>query len=394
VVLVAVAEDVVVRTPRIARPRVNLRAQRLVWADKQITNLRKAKNADVYLFEEQTAAESPNYFVSGAAMSDAKPVSHTNAFQSDYAWGKEVLLPYTNRRGDKLQMMLTYPADYQPGKKYPMVVYYYEKLSQGFHQYVTPNDRNPYNATVFSQNGYFVLRPDIVFQARNPGYSGLDCVESAVRKALTDVGDIDAKRVGNMGHSWGGYQSAFYAVHNHNTFAASIAGAPLTDLISFFGYTSGNSGLPETGHFETGQERMQVSLWEDPQAFIRNSTVLSVDSLHTPLLLEEGDADGNVNPFQSQELYNFARRLGKNVVYLVYEGENHNVARPESQADYLHRQLEWFGHYLKGEAAAPWITEGETYAARQRILKSATAGNEGNAVQAGSATNTTRPNRP
>jgi dipeptidyl aminopeptidase/acylaminoacyl peptidase len=207
------------------------------------------------------------------------------------------------------------------------------------------------------------------------------------------VSDIDAKRVGNMGHSWGGYQSAFYAVHNHNTFAASIAGAPLTDLISFFGYTSGNSGLPETGHFETGQERMQVSLWEDPQAFIRNSTVLSVDSLHTPLLLEEGDADGNVNPFQSQELYNFARRLGKNVVYLVYEGENHNVARPESQADYLNRQLEWFGHYLKGDPAAPWITEGETYAARQRILKSATA-NAGGPVQAGSAGGPVRPNRP
>jgi len=179
-----------------------------------------------------------------------------------------------------------------------------------------------------------------VFQPRNPGYSGLDRVESAVRTVVSKVSDIDAGRVGNMGHSWGGYQSAFYAAHNHGTFAATIAGAPLTDLISFYGYTSGNSGLAETGHFETGQERMQVSLWEDPQAYIRNSTVLSIDSLHTPLLLEEGDIDGNVNPFQSQELYNFARRLGKNVVYLVYEGENHGVARPESQADYTKRQLE------------------------------------------------------
>ena len=94
-----------------------------------------------------------------------------------------------------------------------------------------------------------------------------------------------------------------------------------------------------------------MSLWEDPQAYIRNSTVFAIDSLHTPLLLEEGDADGNVNPFQSQEVYNFGRRLGKNVVYLMYEGENHNVARPESQADYTKRQLEWFGHYLKGETA-------------------------------------------
>ena len=358
-------------------------AERVVWLDKMVTGLRKAKNADVYVLEEQTFEESPNYFVAGATLADAKPVSHTNAFQSDFAWGRQALMDYTNGRGDKLQMMLTYPANYEPGKKYPMVVYYYEKLSQGFHQYVTPNDRNPYNTSVFSQNGYFVLRPDIVFQKRDPGYSGLDCVTSAVREALSKVPDIDAAHVGNMGHSWGGYQSAFYAVHNPGIFAATIAGAPLTDLISMYGYTSGNSGLPETGHYETSQERMEVPLWDDPQAYIRNSTVYAVDSLHTPLLLEEGDADGNVNHFQSEELYNFGRRLGKNVVYLVYEDENHNVARPESQADYLHRQLEWFGHYLKGEPAASWITDGESYATRQRILKQS-AGDGVTAVQAGS----------
>jgi dipeptidyl aminopeptidase/acylaminoacyl peptidase len=242
---------------------------------------------------------------------------------------------------------------------------------------VSPSERSPYNAQVFSQNGYFVLRPDVVFQARNPGYSGLDCVTSAVTTALGAVGDIDAKRVGNFGHSWGGYQSAFYAVHGHGMFAATIAGAPLTNLISMYGYTSGNSGLPETGHYETSQERMQVSLWEDPQAYIRNSTVFAVDSLQTPLLLEEGDADGNVNHFQSDELYNFGRRLGKEVVYLIYEGENHNVARPESQADYLRRQLEWFGHYLKGEPAPAWMTGGESYLARQKLLKAGVTAPDG-----------------
>jgi dipeptidyl aminopeptidase/acylaminoacyl peptidase len=361
-------------------------AQQLVWLDKSVTGLRRAENADVFLLEEQTAEESPNYYVAGASLADAKRVSQTNAFQTDYAWPKQVLMNYSNKRGDKLQMMLTYPANYEPGKKYPMVVYYYEKLSQGFNSYLMPNERNPYNTAVFAQNGYFVLRPDIVFQARNPGYSGLDCVTSAVAAVESKVADIDAKHVGNMGHSWGGYQSAFYAVHNHGTFAASIAGAPLTDLISMYGYTSGNSGLPETGHYETSQERMQVPLWEDPQAYIRNSTVYAVDSLHTPLLLEEGDADGNVNHFQSEELYNFGRRLGKQVVYLVYEGENHNVARPESQADYLHRQLEWFGYFLKGDPPAPWITDGETYLARQKILKDGTTAPGAGAVQAGSPT--------
>jgi dipeptidyl aminopeptidase/acylaminoacyl peptidase len=346
------------------------KVDRLVWRDKAISSLRKARNAETYLFLEQSYADSPDYFVATSdALGAAQAVSRTNAFQGEYAWGKQVLLNYRNTRGDKLQMMLTYPADYQPGKKYPMLVYYYEKLSQGFHQYVGPSDRAVYNTQVFSQEGYFVLRPDVVFQKRNPGWSGLDCVTSAVRAVVASVADIDARRVGAMGHSWGGYQSAFYAVHAPETFAVAIAGAPLTNLVSMYGYTSGNSGLAESQHFETSQERMDVPLWEDRQAYIRNSTVFDINALRIPLLLEEGDADGNVNPFQSQELYNFGRRLGKPVVYLVYEGENHNVARAESQRDYHTRQIEWFAHYLKGEPAADWIANGETYQARQKILK-------------------------
>ena len=344
--------------------------QRLLYVDKGVSRLEKAKEADVYLFEQQSYADSPNFFVSGGTFANARRVSNTNAMQSDFAWGKQQLLPYRNSRGDKLQMMLTYPADYVPGKKYPMVVYYYEKLSNTFQNYVNPSERATYNTQNFSQNGYFVLRPDIVFQPRNPGLSGLDCVTAAVKAAIAVEPSIDPAKVGNMGHSWGGYQSAFYAANQpKGLFAATIAGAPLTNLISFYGYTSFNTGSPETGHFETGQERMEVSLWEDPQAYLRNSTVMQMDKLQTPLLLEEGDADGNVNPWQSHELYNAGRRLGKNVVYLLYNDENHGVARPESQADYTRRQLEWFGHYLKGEPAADWILNGETYLARQKLLK-------------------------
>ncbi|MDA1080552.1 MAG: prolyl oligopeptidase family serine peptidase [Gemmatimonadetes bacterium] len=345
----------------------------LVWRDKSVTQIRKARDAETYVYLEQSFGDSPDYFVATSdALGSATQVSHTNAFQSDYAWGRQELMDYRNKRGEKLQMMLTYPANYEPGKKYPMVVHYYELLSQGFNQYVGLSDRTVYNTQVFSQNGYFVLRPDVVFEKRNPGWSGLDCVTSAVKTVLASVGDIDGKRVGAMGHSWGGYQSAFYAVHAPGTFAAAIAGAPLTNLISMYGYTSGNSGFAESQHFETSQERMEVPLWEDREAYIRNSTVFAMDSLRIPLLLEEGDSDGNVNPFQSQELYNFGRRLGKQVVYLVYEGENHNVARAESQRDYQKRQLEWFAHYLKDEPAADWISNGETYLERQRILRDGT----------------------
>jgi dipeptidyl aminopeptidase/acylaminoacyl peptidase len=353
-----------------ARLTLGKPAQRLFWVDRNVGTLTKAADAEVYAFTMQTASEAPQLYVSTAAFSDAKQVSNTNQFLKDFAWGRQVLMDYRNKRGDKLQMMLTYPADYQPGKKYPMVVYYYEKLSQGFHSFIVPSASAMYNVTVFSQAGYFVLRPDILFQPRNAGPSGLDCVTSAVRAAEAAVADIDPKRVGAMGHSWGGYQSAYYAVHGSDVFAAAIAGAPLTNFISMYGYSSGNTGSPETGHFETGQERMQVSLWEDPAAYIRNSTVFQTDQLKIPLLLEEGEADGNVNYYQSMELYNFGRRLGKNVVFLVYEGENHGLTG-DAATDYAQRQLEWFGHWLKGEPAADWIVNGETYLARKKILDAA-----------------------
>ncbi len=357
-----------------ARLKLGRPAERMLWLDRGVSRLARARDADVFSYVVESYEQAPELHVARGGLADsfaaAQQLSHMNDFLKEYAWGKQDLLSYVTPQGDTLQMMLTYPANYDPGKQYPMVVYYYEKLSQGYQQFIVPTERATYNTTVFSQNGYFVLRPDVRFRPRDPGLSGLDCVRAAVKTVL-EMGMVDPARVGNMGHSWGGYQSAFYAVHAPDLFAASIAGAPLTNLVSMYGYTSYNSGLPETGHFETGQERMEVPLWDDPQAYIRNSTVFAVDSLRIPLLLQGGDADGNVNYWQSMELYNFGRRLGKNVVFILYNDENHGVARPESQRDYHRRQLEWFGHYLKGESAADWITNGEGYQARQKLLRDA-----------------------
>jgi dipeptidyl aminopeptidase/acylaminoacyl peptidase len=341
----------------------------LLWVDKAVGGLTKAEDADVYAWTAQSHSAPPQLNVSSGEFTDAQQITNANEWLKERAWGKQVLMDYRNKRGDKLQMMLTYPADYEPGKKYPMVVYYYEKLSQGFHNFIVPSASSAYNVTVFSQAGYFVLRPDIRFEPRDPGMSGLDCVTAAVKTTLAAVPDIDPKKVGNFGHSWGGYQSAFYAVHAKDLFAASIAGAPLTNLISMYGYTNPNGGA-ETGHFEVGQERMQVSLWEDPAAYIRNSTVFQTDQLQIPLLLEEGDNDTNVNFYQSMELFNFGRRLGKRVVFLVYQGENHGVTG-DAAIDYRRRQLEWFGYWLKGEPPAAWILNGESYLERQKILDAA-----------------------
>src|SRR5215210_9258962 len=155
------------------------------------------------------------------------------------------------------------------------------------------------------------------------------------------MGVIDAKQVGMIGHSWGGFEKEFMATHT-DTFAAAVAGAPITNLVSNYGSHHFSSGIAETDHIETGQQRMQVPLYEDLQAYIRNSAVYRAHLMTTPLLVEVGDNDGTVHWHQGVELYNIARRAKKNVVMLVYGGEDHGLRRKANQIDYQRRILEWF----------------------------------------------------
>jgi dipeptidyl aminopeptidase/acylaminoacyl peptidase len=199
-----------------------------------------------------------------------------------------------------------------------------------------------------------------------------ECVTAAVKQVLA-LGVVDEKKIGVVGHSWGGFDASFLATHT-TLFAAAVAGAPITDLVSNYGNHHWSSGIAETDHIETGQQRMEVPLYEDLQAYIRNSAVFNVQNMTTPLLIEVGDSDGTVFFHQGVELYNIARRAKKNVVLLEYGGEDHGLRKEANQIDYQRRIFEWFGHYLRDEPAAPWIVEGKSYLERQRELKQAKAG--------------------
>lgn len=339
----------------------------LVLLDKRVDRLAKAKRADRFVYASQDFDDSPDYFVAGATLADARQITTTNPFMREYAWGRTELIEYKNKQGVPLQGILTYPAGYTPGRKYPMVVYMYEKLSDSVHFFSAPSERDYYNAAAFSANGYFYLQPDIVFRPRDPGLSVVDAVGPAVQRVIA-MGLVDPNQIGSIGHSWGGFDSAFLATHT-KIFKASVAGAAITDLVSNYGNHHWSSGIAETDHIETGQQRMQVPLYEDLQAYIRNSAIYTAHTMTTPLLLMTGDNDGTVHFHQSVALYNIARRAGKNVVMLTYGGEDHSLRKRQNQIDYHHRIFEWFGHHLKGEAAARWITDGERYIDRERDLQ-------------------------
>jgi dipeptidyl aminopeptidase/acylaminoacyl peptidase len=345
----------------------NGKVDRVIYEDKAVRGLEKAKDADVFTYQAGAWDDSPNFFA-GSGLKAARRISETNPFASQYAWGKAELVDYQNSHGDRLQGALYYPAAYEKGKQYPMIVQIYEIESNQLHNWTAPSERATYNATVWTQHGYFVFRPDIVFKPREPGISALDCVTSGVKKMLAS-GMIDAQHVGLTGHSWGGYETTFILTHS-DLFAAGAVGGALTNLSSSVGEIYWNTGAPETNHVEVSQERMQVPLYEDPQAYIKNSATFVANKLAAPLLMEVGDHDGASDWHQDIEFYNAARRAGKPCLMLVYEGENHAVAQKANQIDYHRRINAWFDHYLKGAAAEAWMTKGVSVLERERELKS------------------------
>ncbi|MGQ0649709.1 MAG: prolyl oligopeptidase family serine peptidase [Gemmatimonadaceae bacterium] len=343
-------------------------AQQLVLTPANTWRLMKADSAATLAFVRERFDESPNWYVGAGDLRDARRVSELNPFLSHHAWGKSELVEFTSDSGRRLQGALYYPANYDPSRKYPMIVNTYEILSNAVHAFVPPSQRTYYNRTVWTSQGYFVFTPDIVFRPGDPGRSYMECLVPAVRSVIAR-GVVDSARIGLIGHSWGGYE-ATYAPTQTTLFATSIAGAPITNFLSFAGAFHWTPGFPEFDHWETGQARMAKPPWEDFEGHVRNSPAAFVHKLQRPMLMVFGDADGTVDWHQGVEFYNFARRAGKeDFVMLVYPGEDHGLRKKENQIDYHRRILEWFGHWLRGEPAAEWIRRGVTWQERKAVVE-------------------------
>jgi dipeptidyl aminopeptidase/acylaminoacyl peptidase len=328
----------------------------LQWGDAEYSQLIKAKSADTYLYTRENTTEYPNYYVTTGALENGKQVTDANPQQKDFLWPKGVkLVDYSSTRGEKLQAALWLPANYQPGKHYPTIVYIYEKLSQGANAYPQPG-YNGFNIAHYTSNGYAVLEPDIVYKVNDPGMSAVACVVPAVKAAIA-TGIVDAAAVGLQGHSWGGYQTAFLVTQT-DIFHAAIAGAPLTDMVSMYSLIYRNTGGTNQAIFESSQGRFAGGYWDNMEAYIRNSPVYHAKNVKTPLIILANDKDGAVDQTQGIAYFNTLRRLDKPVILLEYKGENHGLRLPKNMKDYTVRMREWFDHYLKDAGSPDWMEKG------------------------------------
>ncbi|MBX3238782.1 MAG: S9 family peptidase [Chitinophagaceae bacterium] len=332
--------------------------KQLVWDDILVRNFSKAKHTNAFLYAKEKFNQPTEYFVSNESFGDARQVTKNTPDAGKYIWSAGVqLVDYISDKGDSLQGALFLPAGYEKGKKYPTIVYYYERMSQSLHQYSSPDyPGGAWHPNVYTSNGYAVFMPDIVYTLDDPGMSAVWCVLPAVKAAM-QTGVIDENAIGIQGHSWGGYQTCFLATQT-NMFKAAAAGAPLTNLVSMYDLIYWNAGIGNMPIFESSQGRFRGGPWENWDAYLRNSPVYHVKKVTTPILLMHNDKDGAVDFTQGIEFYSALRRLKKPVILLQYKGENHGLMKMENRKDYAVRMMQFFDHYLKGKPAPVWMKDG------------------------------------
>ena len=342
--------------------------QPVVMADVAWGTPIKAKNAEEYLVTKGTYVDFPNLYA-GPSLTNLVKISDANPQQKDFNWGTVELVHWISTDGFEQKGMLYKPEDFDPSKKYPMISYFYEQLSNGLHNYVPPNGRNVINATHYVSNGYLVFEPDIHYEIGYPGPSAMKSIVPGVQMLLAR-GYVDPKRLGLQGQSWGGYQTLFMITQTQ-MFAAAMAGAPVVNMTSAYGGIRWGTGISRSGQYENGQSRIGGSLWQSPMRYIENSPLFWLDKVTTPLFIMSNDADDAVPWYQGIETFVGMRRLGKEVYFIDYNNDVHNPAGRANQKDIAMRMQQFFDNKLKGAPAPDWMVHGIPYRDKGRDQLSA-----------------------
>ncbi len=335
---------------------------RLLWGDKRFTYVGRARDADTLLVTGSRFDEFPDVHVTDGSFTTLAKQTDGGAQLAAFTWGRAELVSFRSDAGVPLKASLYKPANFDPKKKYPLLVYIYERLSQNVHNFSNPAPGTSINVPFYVSNGYCVLMPDIVYQTGEPGKSALRCVLPAI-DAVAAQGFIDEKAIGIQGHSWGGYQIA-YMVTQTNRFRAAEAGAPVGNMTSAYSGIRWGTGLPRQFQYEQTQSRIGKKLTEVPRTYLDNSPVFHAHKVQTPLLILSNDNDDAVPWYQGIELFLALRRQGKPAWLFNYNGEFHGLRRRANQEDWAKRMQQFFDHHLKGAPAPEWLEKGVPYVER------------------------------
>ncbi len=317
----------------------------------------KAKDADLIVYTKEDFKTYPNLLATTLKFKKSTQISDAAPQQKDFYWGDVELVNWTSLDGRKLQGTLHMPENFDPNKKYPMIVNFYEKYSQGLYGYRMPEaHRSTIDYHYYTSNGYIIFNPDIYYKTGYPGEDAFNCVMPGVT-ALIARGFVEEDHIAAQGHSWGGYQVAYLATRT-NMFAAIESGAPVVNMFSAYGGIRWGSGMNRSFQYEHTQSRIGKSIWESPLRYIENSPLFTMDKVQTPILIMHNDNDGAVPWYQGIEYFIALRRLQKPAWLLNYNQADHWPLKVRDKYDFQIRMAQFFDHYLKGKPMPVWMKEG------------------------------------
>ncbi|RNI26949.1 S9 family peptidase [Rufibacter latericius] len=331
--------------------------QKVFMEPYSFTGVRKARNSDRLIFRRANFREYSDVWVTNTSLNAPQKISNANPQQSEYLWGSVELVNWRSDDGVPLEGLLFKPENFDPKKKYPMLVYFYERNAETLHNYRAPApSASTINIPLFVSQGYLVFVPDIIYKDGYPGESAYHSIIPGVQ-SLVAKGFVNEKNMALQGQSWGGYQVA-YLVTRTNMFKAAMAGAPVSNMTSAYGGIRWETGMSRQFQYERTQSRIGGTLWEKPFQYIENSPLFFVPKVETPLMMMANDNDGAVPWYQGIEMFMALRRLNKPVWLLVYNGEAHNLVQRKNRKDLSVRMSQFFDHYLKGAPEPAWMKKG------------------------------------
>ena len=329
----------------------------LLAGNYMLRSINKAKNTDDVIYTMETFQQYPDIHYSTLAFKKSVQLTHGDKQQEGFIWGTAELVSWISLDGRPLEGVIYKPANFDPNKKYPMMVNFYERNSETLYNYRMPE---PHRSTIdyhlYNSNEYIIFNPDIRYVDGYPGESCYNCLMPGITMMIAK-GYIDEKGIGAQGHSWGGYQVAYLATRT-NLFSAIESGAPVVNMFSAYGGIRWGSGMARSFQYEHTQSRLGATPWSSPLRYLENSPLFTMDKVQTPILIMHNDADGHVPWYQGIEYFVAMKRLGKPCWLLNYTGEPHWPTNMANRIDFQRRMFQFFNHYLKNQKMPKWMSEG------------------------------------
>jgi dipeptidyl aminopeptidase/acylaminoacyl peptidase len=301
-----------------------------------------SRDAKIAAWSASSFARAPEVYA-GPIDAPLPSVTHINDSQKP-SWGKTESITWTNENFH-VQGWLYYPANYNPTKKYPMIVMVHGGPSSA----VLPRWPGAgFGAAPFSAMGYFVLEPnprgsygqgEAFTQAnrRDFGYGDLRDILAGVDAVEHQLPSIDNYRLGLTGWSYGGFMTMF-DITQTTRFKAAVAGAGISDWLSYYGENSIDQWM--TPFFG-------ATVYDDPAVYAKSSAINFIKQVHTPTLVVVGDRDGECPAPQSFEFWHALKAEGVPTQLVVYPNEGHGFVDPAHRRDVMERAVAWFDTYMQ-----------------------------------------------